>query len=145
MSRRAKAEEPTPNPSQEGNGRAAAGRANRKRPLPSLEGPGGGFRSPTYRLLWSGFGNSVATLKACVPSARLCLRPTRVRPPRGDTGAQGVPGEVTQAALDAAVADTARNPSGIAPFGGSFSDPPTQAEMQDFAAWSETLRAALFR
>lgn len=33
----------------------------------------------------------------------------------------------------------------IGPFGGNFSDPPTQAEMQAFAAWSESLRAALIR
>jgi len=30
-------------------------------------------------------------------------------------------------------------------FGGSFSDPPTHAEMQDFAAYVESLRAALTR
>ena len=65
--------------------------------------------------------------------------------PRGDEGLPGPPGEVTQAALDAAIATTAQNPSGIAPFTGSFSDPPTQAEMQDFAAWAESLRAALVR
>ncbi|HEY6167410.1 MAG TPA: hypothetical protein VI454_05180 [Verrucomicrobiae bacterium] len=32
--------------------------------------------------------------------------------PRGDTGAQGQNGEVSQAALDAAIAGTARNPNG---------------------------------
>jgi hypothetical protein len=56
---------------------------------------------------------------------------------------------VTNAALDSAISsaitDTARNPIGIAPFTGTFSDSPTQAEMQAFAAWSETLRAALAR
>jgi hypothetical protein len=64
-------------------------------------------------------------------------------------GAQGAPGEVTNAAMSSAISsaitDTARNPSGVAPFSGSFSDPPTQAEMQAFAAWSETLRAGLTR
>jgi hypothetical protein len=43
---------------------------------------------------------------------------------------------VSVAQLDSAIAGTARNPSGIAPFGGGFSDPPTQAELQDFAAWA---------
>jgi hypothetical protein len=43
------------------------------------------------------------------------------------------------------VATTALNPSGIGPFAGGFSDPPTQAELQDFAAYVESLRAALVR
>ena len=33
----------------------------------------------------------------------------------------------------------------IAPFPGTSSDPPTQAELQAFAAYMETLRAALVR
>jgi len=37
------------------------------------------------------------------------------------------------------------NPSGTAPFGGGFSDPPTQAEMEAFASYVETLRGALVR
>jgi zona occludens toxin (predicted ATPase) len=65
--------------------------------------------------------------------------------PQGATGADGPPGEVTTAALDTAIAGTAQNPSGIAPFAGSFSDPPTQAEMEAFAAYVESLRAALVR
>ncbi len=40
---------------------------------------------------------------------------------------------------------TATDPAGIAPYAGSFSDPPTQAEMQSFAAYVESLRAALER
>ena len=47
--------------------------------------------------------------------------------------------------LDDAIATTAQNPSGIGPFTGGFSDPPTQAEMEAFAAWSESLRSALVR
>ncbi len=65
--------------------------------------------------------------------------------PQGPQGEPGTPGEVSQGQLDGAIVGTANNPSGIAPFSGTFSDPPTQAEMQDFAAWSETLRAALVR
>ena len=65
--------------------------------------------------------------------------------PQGEAGPQGPPGEVSQAQLDAAISGTANSPSGVAAFTGTFSDPPTQAEMQDFAAWSETLRAALVR
>ena len=65
--------------------------------------------------------------------------------PQGPQGEPGAPGEVSQAQLDAAIAGTPNNPSGIAPFSGTFSDPPTPAEMQDFAAWSEALRAALVR
>jgi hypothetical protein len=58
---------------------------------------------------------------------------------------EGQPGEVTTAALDAAIDGTAQNPSGIGPHAGGFSDPPTQAEVQAFAAYVETLRVALTR
>jgi hypothetical protein len=64
-------------------------------------------------------------------------------------GEQGAPGDVNTAQMDAAIADavatTAQNPSGIGPYTGGFSDPPTQAEMQDFAAYVESLRVALVR
>jgi hypothetical protein len=63
----------------------------------------------------------------------------------GATGPQGAPGEVTNAALNAAIATTARNPDAIGPFTGTFSDPPTQAEMMAFAAYVESLRAATTR
>ena len=65
--------------------------------------------------------------------------------PQGEPGPQGPPGEVTLAQLDGAISGTANNPSGVEPFTGTFSDPPTQAEMQAYAAWGETLRAALVR
>ena len=65
--------------------------------------------------------------------------------PEGPQGQQGPPGEVTAQQLADAVAGTARNPNMIGPFGGGFSDPPTQAEMQAFAAYVETLRASLLR
>jgi hypothetical protein len=68
--------------------------------------------------------------------------------PQGATGSQGPQGpmgEVTPQQLSDAIATTARNPNAIAPFTGTFSDPPTQAEMQAFAAYVETLRAALAR
>jgi hypothetical protein len=59
--------------------------------------------------------------------------------PRGD------PGEVTESQLNNAIAGTAQNPNGIGPWTGTFSDPPTQGELQDFAAWVESLRSALVR
>ncbi len=62
--------------------------------------------------------------------------------PRGN---DGPPGEVTTAALDAAIAGTAVNPAALGPWTGSFSDPPTQAEMQDFAAWVESFRVGVTR
>ena len=43
------------------------------------------------------------------------------------------------------VGGTTHNPSSIGPFTGTFSDPPTQAEMQAFAAWGESLRQAQIR
>jgi hypothetical protein len=52
---------------------------------------------------------------------------------------------VSLSQLTAAIAETAQNPSGVGPYPGGFSDPPTQAEVQDFAAYVETLRVALVR
>jgi len=63
----------------------------------------------------------------------------------GPAGPQGPTGEVTNQQLTDAIATTALNPSAIAPYAGGFSDPPTQAEMQDFAAYVETMRVALVR
>ncbi len=65
--------------------------------------------------------------------------------PEGPEGPQGPQGEVSLEQLDGAIAGTALNPSGVEPFTGSFSEPPTQAEMLDFAAWVESLRVALVR
>ncbi len=64
---------------------------------------------------------------------------------QGSLGATGPMGSVTPQNLDDAIATTARNPNAIPPFTGTFSDPPTQAEMQAHAAYVETLRAALVR
>ncbi len=63
----------------------------------------------------------------------------------GPEGPQGPPGEVSQAQLEAAVATTARNPSELPPCSGSFSEPPTQGELQAFAAYVESLRVVLVR
>lgn len=68
-----------------------------------------------------------------------------VREETGEQGPQGPPGEVSAQDLADAIAGTANNPSGIDAFGGSFSNPPTQAEMQDFAEYVESLRTALVR
>ncbi len=65
--------------------------------------------------------------------------------PQGPPGPQGGPGEVSQAALDAAIADTARNPSGIAQLGFAISDPPTQSEVQAILDAYNALLAALLR
>ena len=65
--------------------------------------------------------------------------------PPGPEGPQGPPGEVTLAQLEGAIAGTALNPSEVGPFTGGFSDPPTQAELEAFAAWAESLRVALVR
>ena len=58
---------------------------------------------------------------------------------------RGADGEVSTAQLTTAIATTATDPSGISPYAGSFSDPPTQAEMQSFAAYVEDLRSELER
>ncbi len=63
----------------------------------------------------------------------------------GSQGPQGPMGAVTPQNLDDAIVTTARNPIGIGPFTGTFSDPPTQAEMQAHAAYLEDFRQALVR
>ena len=65
--------------------------------------------------------------------------------PEGQQGPQGPTGDVSAAQLNDAIAGTARNPTGSGPFGGGFSDPPTQAELVAFAAWVEAVRQALLR
>lgn len=69
--------------------------------------------------------------------------------PQGEKGDQGDPGEVSTQqlnnAVDGGIAGTARNPSGIDAFGGTFSNPPTQAEMQAFADYVESFRQAVVR
>ncbi len=64
---------------------------------------------------------------------------------QGSLGATGPMGAVTPQNLDDAIVTTARNPNAIATYGGTFSDPPAQAELTAFAAYVETLRAALVR
>jgi len=63
----------------------------------------------------------------------------------GSVGPQGPPGEVTLAQFDTAIAGTAQNPTTLGPFTGGFSNPPTQAEMEAFASYVESLRAVLVR
>ncbi len=65
--------------------------------------------------------------------------------PAGPEGPQGPPGEVSPAQLESAIAGTARNPSALGPYPGTFSDPPTQGELVDFANYVESLRGALVR
>ncbi len=65
--------------------------------------------------------------------------------PEGPQGPPGEPGEVSLAQLTVAIDETAQNPAGVGPFTGSFSNPPTQAQMQAFASYVETLRVALVR
>ncbi|MCX6900602.1 MAG: hypothetical protein NT105_18130 [Verrucomicrobia bacterium] len=48
-----------------------------------------------------------------------------------------------QSPIDIEGAPVAMKPTSIGPFTGGFSDPPTQAEMQAFAGYVESLRAAL--
>ena len=60
--------------------------------------------------------------------------------------AEGRASGVTQAAqLDAALATTARHPTGIAPLALTISDPPTTAEVQAIATAYDALLAALQR
>ncbi len=69
--------------------------------------------------------------------------------PRADKGDIGEPGEATTQQLTdtvaAATAGTARNPSGIGPYTGDISDPPTQQEMRDYRDYQESWRQAMLR
>jgi hypothetical protein len=47
--------------------------------------------------------------------------------------------------LDGAIAGTAPSLAGFAAFGGTFSDPPTQSEVQALAGYVEAMRVALAR
>jgi hypothetical protein len=60
-------------------------------------------------------------------------------------GADGAPGEVTTAQLDAAIATTAANPSNISPLNITISDPPTQSEVQQILSRMNELISALYR
>ena len=64
---------------------------------------------------------------------------------QGPQGERGPEGEVSPQELTEAIATTARNASSVGPFSGSFSSPPTQAELYSFATYVETLRIALQR
>ncbi|MEQ1862580.1 MAG: hypothetical protein ABMA13_21885 [Chthoniobacteraceae bacterium] len=65
--------------------------------------------------------------------------------PQGEPGPQGPPGEVTQSALDTAIAGTARNPNTVPPLTITISDPPTQAEVQAILDAHNALLAATIR
>jgi hypothetical protein len=65
--------------------------------------------------------------------------------PQGQEGPAGTPGEVTQAALDAAIGGTAQNPTSITPLSLSISDPPTQAEVQSIVDAYNALLTTLQR
>ncbi len=65
--------------------------------------------------------------------------------PQGPQGSQGPQGDVSAQQLADAITGTARNPGGVGPFSGGFSEPPTQAELEAFAAYVEGLRQALLR
>jgi len=53
------------------------------------------------------------------------------------------PGFSFQTPIDISGAPVAMKPTSVGAFTGTFSDPPTQSEMQAFAGYVETLRAAL--
>jgi hypothetical protein len=60
-------------------------------------------------------------------------------------GADGAPGEVTTAQVDAAISGTAVNPINVSPLYISISDPPTQSEVQQMLDRMNQLISALYR
>ena len=71
--------------------------------------------------------------------------PTGQQGPQGAEGPQGQPGEVTNAALGAAIAGTSANSNALALLNLAVSDPPTQGEMQAIANKLDALIAVLRR
>ena len=68
--------------------------------------------------------------------------------PQGNDGApgpQGPPGEVTQAALDAAITGTSANSNSVSTLGMVVTNPPTQSEVQTLADKVDELILALRR
>ncbi len=65
--------------------------------------------------------------------------------PAGPEGPQGPPGEVSPAQLEAAIATTARNPSGVSPLPFGASGEYNQAEFQAMIEAYNALLAALQR
>ena len=63
----------------------------------------------------------------------------------GNQGPQGPPGEVTQAALDAAIASTSANTNAVSTLGMVVTNPPTQSEVQTLADKVDELIVALRR
>ena len=63
----------------------------------------------------------------------------------GATGPQGPPGEVTQAALDSAMANTSANSNSVSTLGMVVTNPPTQSEVQTLADKLDELITALRR
>lgn len=63
----------------------------------------------------------------------------------GNDGAQGLPGEVTNASLTGAISGTSNNSNAVATLGLVVSDPPTQTEMQTLANKVDELLLALRR
>ena len=63
----------------------------------------------------------------------------------GSSGADGMPGEVSQQQLDDAIANTSANSDGVSTLDLFPSDPPTQAEMQDVVNKINELIVALRR
>lgn len=65
--------------------------------------------------------------------------------PRGSDGAPGPPGEVTTAALDAAIAGTSTNSNSVPLLNLNVSDPPTQGDVQSVANKLDELITTLRR
>ncbi len=65
--------------------------------------------------------------------------------PRGADGAEGPPGEVTAAALDAAISTTAVNPSAVSPLSMLADSSYSQPQMQEVANKVDELLAAIKR
>jgi hypothetical protein len=63
----------------------------------------------------------------------------------GPTTSSGGPTYPTTGELNSAIGTSALNPSGTAAYAGTFSATPTDAELNEFAAWVELLRSALLR
>ena len=65
--------------------------------------------------------------------------------PQGNEGPQGPPGEVSQAALDSAIASTSAKSNSVSTLGMVVTNPPAQSEVQTLADKVDELILALRR
>lgn len=95
---------------------------------PAQPAPGAPLSSEVMRNQLNALHEEIGSVPAGPPG------PEGPQGPAGADGQPGSPGEVTNAALNEAIAGTARNPLAVPTLNITISDPPQQAEVQAIVA-----------